>query len=181
VSELELESIDISTGPFRTWLEMHNEILKSRFYYMYNTVFEDLIDTVDAYFKDHSHLIDYPITPRLLHVDLHKGNVLINKGRVVGILDVEESVVGHNEYDLMRTELSNFRNKPPELESAFFAEYKKHADVDEGYELRKNFYELSRALAWIKSLILYENDYSGSNVEQNKIQAKNYVLNLIKN
>ncbi len=33
-------------------------------------------------------------------MDLHRGNVLVVNGRVTGVLDVEEAIVGHNEYDL---------------------------------------------------------------------------------
>jgi aminoglycoside phosphotransferase (APT) family kinase protein len=132
---------------------MHRAIVEARLGLMRGTAFEDLVSAVAGWFAAHDDCLEAPIVPRLLHMDLHPGNVLVRNGRVTGILDVEESIVGHNEYDLMRTELGNFRDAPPEYRRAFMDAYTARIALDEGYGGRRRFYDLSRTLAWIDSLI----------------------------
>ena len=142
-------------GPFATWREMHDEIVRSRLELMRGSAFADLIPPVEAFFARHGGLLDDRIVPRLLHMDLHRGNVLVAGGEVAGILDVEEALVGHNEEDLMRTELANVRGEPPAYARAFLQAYEAHVTLDEGYAARRAFYDVSRTLAWIRSLILH--------------------------
>lgn len=172
-NELSDLSSDINSGPYKNWKEMHWEILKSRFHYFKNTEFEHLINPIQKYFKDNEHLIDYNITPRLLHLDLNMGNILVKDNTITGILDVEESLVGHNEYDLMRTEL-HFENE--NLRKVFFEEYVKYVKLDDGYEKRRSFYSLSRTLVGVRCLILLGSSYSKERYEN----EKNYILNNIK-
>jgi len=153
-NELDTGAPDQPLGPFATWREMHDAIVRSRLHLMRCTAFEDLIPVAEAYFARHQDEIDVEIVPRLLHMDLHRGNVLVADGQVSGVLDVEDSVVGHNEYDLMRTELANFRGQPPAFARAFMDAYGAHVHLDEDYARRKEFYDVSRTLAWIRSLIL---------------------------
>ena len=150
----------------------------SRMHLMRGTEFEDLIPVVEAYFARHQHLIEYEVMPRLLHMDLHRSNVLVANGKVVGILDVEESVVGHNEYDLMRTELANFRGQSPAFARAFMDAYRAHVSLDEGYGTRKEFYDVSRTLAWIKSLILHGDNDANGLASQSHRAARAHLLSL---
>lgn len=167
-----------SPGPFARWREMHDEIVRARLHLMKGTEFEDLIPRIEAYFSRHQDTIDYEITPRLLHMDLHRGNVLVANGEVAGILDVEESIVGHNEYDLMRTELANFRGQAPAFAHAFMRAYGEHVSLDEGYRLRKDFYDVSRTLVWIQSLILYGDTYAKGLASQSHHAARAHLLSL---
>ena len=112
-------------------------------------------------------------------MDLHRGNILIRNGQVAGILDVEEAIVGHNEYDLMRTELANFRGQNPGYERAFMDAYTRHVALDDGYVLRKNFYDVSRTLVWIKSLILHGTAYSKHQAEQSSQAARSHLATLL--
>jgi hygromycin-B 7''-O-kinase len=165
-------------GPFATWREMHDEIVRSRLRLMRGTQFEDVIPRVEAYFARHDEAIDYAIVPRLLHMDLHRGNVLVANGEVSGILDVEESIVGHNEYDLMRTELALFRGEPPAFAEEFMRAYEEHVSLDDGYATRKDFYDLSRTLVWIRSLILHGDRYAKGLASQSDDAARRHLLSL---
>lgn len=165
-------------GPFATWREMHQAIVTSRMHLMRGTEFEDLIPVVEAYFAQHQDTIEYEVMPRLLHMDLHRSNVLVANGKVVGILDVEESIVGHNEYDLMRTELANFRGQSPAFARAFMDVYRAHVSLDEGYGTRKDFYDVSRSLVWIKSLIVYGDNYAKGVASQSHRAARAYLISL---
>lgn len=165
-------------GPFATWREMHDAIVRSRLHLMRGTAFADLVPVAEAYFARHHDEIDGEIVPRLLHMDLHRSNVLVANGAVAGILDVEDAVVGHNEYDLMRTELANFRGQPPAFASAFMEAYGEHVALDSGYARRKEFYDVSRTLVWIRSLILYGDAYAGGLASQSCHAAREHLLSL---
>ena len=165
-------------GPFATWRETHDAIVRARLRLMQGTAFADLIPRVADWFDRHAHLIEGAITPRLLHMDLHRGNVLIANGKVAGILDVEEAIAGHNEYDLMRTELANFRGEAPAYRDAFLAAYRAHVALGAGHETRQRFYDLSRALVWIRSLLLYGDGYALGAASQSHQAAREHVLAL---
>ena len=166
-------------GPFATWREMHDAIVTSRTHLMRGTEFEDLIPVVEAYVARHRDVIDYEVTPRLLHMDLHRGNVLVANGQVAGVLDVEESIVGHNEYDLMRTELATLRGQSPAFAHVFMDAYGAHVPLDEGYETRKEFYDVSRTLAWIRSLILHGDAYAKGQSSQSHRAAREHLERLV--
>jgi len=144
-----------NVGPFTTWGEMHRKVVRGRLSFLSRTEFHDLAEPVARWFGHHEGLLDYPIVPRLLHMDLHMSNILVSGGMVSGILDVEEAVIGHNEYDLMRTELAHFGDGYESLREAFFEAYTAHVRLDDGYEGRKPLYELSRWLVGLKCLIYY--------------------------
>ena len=142
-------------GPFPTWLAMHQQIVQSRLHFLRQTEFHDLVDPIGLWFQHNARLLDYSITPRLLHMDLHMSNILVSEGQITGILDVGESIIGHNEYDLMRLELAHFGQGYEAVQQAFYQGYLEHIMLDDGYESRKPFYELSRSLVGLKCLILY--------------------------
>lgn len=166
-------------GPYATWRQMHRGIVNSRLRLMQGTTFEDLLPRIDDYFSRTDGLIDFDVTPRLLHMDLHRGNILIEHDRIRGILDVEESIVGHNEYDLMRTELANFRGQAPGYERAFMHAYTQQVALDEGYLARKTFYDVSRTLAWIGSLVLHSARSSKGRAGQSGQAARTHLMELM--
>jgi len=168
--ELSDVSKRIKSGPFLNWKEMHREIIESRLYYFKGTDFENLIGQIKSYFKQNEYLHNYKITPRLLHLDLNRNNIFIENNKITGILDVEESLIGHNEYDLMRTELHFNRNL--KLRHQFFKEYTKYVSLDKGYEGRRAFYSLSRALVGVRSLVLWKSRYT----KKSYIEQKKWVL-----
>lgn len=153
--ELAGEASGADIGPFTTWREMHRQIVRGRLSFLSRTEFHDLVEPVARWFGDHEDLLDYPVMPRLLHMDLHMSNILVSGGKVSGILDIEEAIIGHNEYDLMRTELAHFDDGYEALREAFFNGYTAHVALDAGYEDRRPLYELSRWLVGLKCLIFY--------------------------
>ena len=176
--ELAAGGSEASPGPFATWREMHEALVMVRLQLMRGTGFEDLIPVVEAYVARNRDIIDCKVTPRLLHMDLHRGNVLVANGRVVGILDVEEAIAGHNEYDLMRTELATLRGEPPAFAGAFMRAYEAHLALDHGYESRKEFYDVSRTLVWIRSLILHGDLYARGLASQDGRAARAHLLSV---
>lgn len=152
------KSHEINVGPFKTWKEMHQAIVKHRLRYFRKTEFEHLIKPIQLFFRQNENLIDYNITPRLLHIDLNKKNILVKNNGITGILDAEGGFVGHNEEELMRTEFAHFdgeltnKNK---FRDIFFQAYTKLIPLDKGYEERRKFYWMSRAMVGMDCIILF--------------------------
>lgn len=169
----------VAPGPYERWVDMHRDIVRTRLNLMRGTVFDDLIAPVAEYVVRHEHLIEGDIPARLLHMDLHRGNILIDRGRITGLLDVEEAIAGHNEYDLMRTELANFRGAPPEYEAAFLTAYQRHVPLDPSMRERKPFHEVSRTLAWIQSLLLHGTSYPPADLASNLRSARTTLVSLL--
>ena len=144
-------------GPFKSWKEMHKEIVDHRLSYFKGTYFQDLIEPIRLWFKSRTHLIDYNITPRLLHIDINKKNIFIKNNKITGIIDFDDAFVGHNEEDLMRTESAIIDGR--EFKDSFFIGYTELIELDENYEQRKIFYYLSRLLVHIDCVIKYGNKY----------------------
>lgn len=175
--ELSDLSKKIKSGPFSSWKEMHRKIIKSRLYYFKGTEFEELVEPIKTYFDRNEHLIDYKITPRLLHLDLNRNNIFVKDDKITGILDVEESLIGHNEYDLMRTEL-HFKGNM-KLRNEFFKEYTKYVDLDKGYEERRPFYSLSRALVGVRCLVLWKSRYTKKDYLKEKKWIRSHINKIL--
>ncbi len=153
--ELAEEAKSRNIGPFASWREMHREIAGGRLAFLSRTEFSDLAEPIAAWVAGHDGLLDDAVTPRLLHMDLHRGNILVSAEQITGIVDVEESVIGHNEYDLMRTELAHFGEGEDALREAFFEGYGARITLDRGYERRRPFYEMSRMLVGLRCLVMF--------------------------
>ncbi len=172
--ELAEEAEDRQIGPFPTWREMHREIVRWRLAFLSRTEFHDLTKPIEAWFDHHENLLDYPITPRLLHMDLHRSNILVAGGKITGIIDGEEAVIGHNEYDLMRTELAHFGGGEDALREPFFEGYNAHITLDAGYERRRPFYEMSRWLVGLRCLVVFGSDDPAE--ETRRVRTRIYEL-----
>lgn len=153
-----IASHEIRAGPFRTWKEMHRAIIKHRLSHLENTAFSEIITPVYEYFRQNESLIDYVVTPRLLHIDLNQENIFVENGHISGILDFDGSFIGHNEEELMRTASANFPDDN-KMQKVFLREYEKHTPLDEGYESRRPYYFLSRLLVHADCLVLFGDAY----------------------
>ncbi|PIN81975.1 hypothetical protein COV11_00370 [Candidatus Woesearchaeota archaeon CG10_big_fil_rev_8_21_14_0_10_30_7] len=145
-------------GPFDNWKDMHKEIIKFRLNIFRNSSFEYLIEPIASWFEKNSNLIDYDITPRLLHIDLNQKNVFVKDNQISGIIDFDGAFVGHNEEELMRTEGANFSNDP-ELKQSFFKGYTEIIKLDSDYEQRRKYYYFARLLVHTDCIIQYGKSY----------------------
>ncbi len=153
--ELAEEAKSGNIGPFASWREMHREIADGRLAFLSRTEFSDLAEPIAAWFASRDGLLDDAVTPRLLHMDLHRSNILVSGEQITGVVDVEESVIGHNEYDLMRLALAHFSEGEDALREAFFGGYGAHITLDAGYERRRSFYEMSRMLVGLRCFAVF--------------------------
>jgi len=165
-------------GPFKNWKEMHKEIIDHRLSYCKGTYFKDLIEPIRLWFESNAHLIDYDITPRLLHIDLNQKNIFLKNNMISGIVDFDGAFVGHNEEELMRIESANFSNNK-DLKDSFFKGYTKLIKLDETYEQRRTFYYLSRLLVHIDCVIEYGSNYV-KNIKKEQEIIKKEIIKILK-
>ena len=165
-------------GPFDKWKNMHKEIIKYRLSLFKDSSFEEFIKPTTKWFEKNEHLIDYKITPRLLHIDLNQKNIFIKNNEISGIVDFDGAFVGHNEEELMRLENANF-GKDTKLRSSFYDGYNNIINLDEGYEERRTFYYLSRLLVHIDCLISFGSNYVNNPGKEEKLM-KDELNNILK-
>jgi aminoglycoside phosphotransferase (APT) family kinase protein len=146
----------------RSWQEVHRAEAAARLEAMAGTEFSDLVLPVGRFLDEHEDRLEGSVVPRLLHMDLHGGNILVHEGEISGIVDAEEALFGHNEYDLMRLDLAHFRGVPPGRKEAFMARYTAAIPLDTGSVNRARVYEVSRGLAWIASVIRNRGVYAAA-------------------
>ena len=79
--------------------------------------------------------------PCLLHKDYHSSHIIVNKGRINGVIDLEWAMSGHNELDIAKSCLWMFEKKP-RLEWIFLEGYKKYGKISKGFGKRKKLYKL---------------------------------------
>jgi fructosamine-3-kinase len=163
-------------GPFDNWKDIHEEIIKFRLNIFRNSSFEDLIKPIVSWFEKNSNLIDYDITPRLLHIDLNQKNVFVKNNQISGIIDFDGAFVGHNEEELMRTEGANFSNDE-ELKKSFFRGYTEIIKLDSNYEQRRKYYYFARLLVHTDCIIQYGESYV--DVEKEGDIVRKEILKLV--
>ncbi|CAF4093241.1 unnamed protein product [Adineta steineri] len=166
---------------FHTWKDMFSDIIKKQIVQFNGTMFEELANTIHKYLIQNMHLIDYNIVPRLLHMDLHCANILILDIKITGILDAEDAIFGHNEYELMRIEKGHFEETDStDYRNAFMSSYTNYVKLDNGYEERRRLYSLSRELVGMRCLIDYGDQYvQNGSVEQEKKNIEDKIKCII--
>ncbi|CAF1068984.1 unnamed protein product [Adineta steineri] len=157
------------------------DIIKKQIVQFNGTMFEELVTTIHKYLIQNMHLIDYNIVPRLLHMDLHCANILILDIKITGILDAENAVIGHNEYELMRIEKGHFEETDSvDYRNVFMSSYTNYVKLENGYEERRRLYSLSRELVGLRCLIDYGDQYAqNGSIEQEKKNIEDKVKCII--
>jgi len=102
---------------------------------------EWLKDVIKHILKEHRSLFNVKDGPCLLHKDYHSSHILVDKGKISGIIDIEWAMAGHNEMDLVKSLLWMFEDKP-KLEKVFLEGYKKYGHVSKEFGDRRKIYNL---------------------------------------
>ena len=139
------------------WYELFiNEKVRER---LGNDTITNIINIVKENEED---LLKLDYSPRLVHGDFQGTNILINKGKLAGILDWEFVMAGHPLGDIGQFFRYNehFNNY---LIKAFENEYNKSSD----YELMNNWYKISRLRDLINLIQLISADEEMPNKYKN--------------
>jgi fructosamine-3-kinase len=164
-------------GPFDSWKDFFMEIIKKRLGVLKNSELDDLVEPMRSWFESKLFLLDFDVMPSLIHEDLNQKNVFVKNGVVSGVIDFDDSFIGHNEEELMRLEGANFSNDSL-LKDSFFKGYTEIINLDEGYEKRRIIYYLSRLLVHIRCVLEFREDYVGDaskEIEIMRAEIKNII------
>ncbi|CAF3728705.1 unnamed protein product [Rotaria sordida] len=166
---------------YSSWKHMFSDIIQRQITSFKETIFEELSNRIHKYLIDNLHLIDYDILPRLLHMDLHCGNILVSDTKITGIVDAQDAIIGHNEYELMRIEKAHFEeNNNSDYREKFMSSYTYYVKLDDGYEERRRMYSLSRELVGMECLLDYGDKYAqDGSVEQEKKNIEDKIKHII--
>ncbi len=134
---------------------------------------QSLRPKIDTFLNQYSYLLEIEDKPCLLHKDYHCSHILVDKGAISGIIDIEWAIAGHSENDLIKMELWDFPRMKPAMKSvrdAFYNGYLRHGLISADYPERKKLYELMHHISMVN--ISFE--------IKNKVWLKKNVASLIK-
>ncbi len=108
---------------------------------------KELIEQCQLYFDQHAYLLDSVDGPCILHRDFRPGNVIVDKGKLQGIIDWASSRAGFAEEDFCPMEHDGWPNDP-KIKQAFLDGYSSIRPLP-GYEAMMPLLRVSRAVASI--------------------------------
>lgn len=127
-----------------TWWQVFESLLDEHLDALTGTIFADMTTTVADARSPIRTCVPDDVVPRLLHGDFRMGNVLFRGDDVSAVIDWEESLAGHVEFDIVNAEVNLVnRFEDPvanELRERFYEGY--GATFDEGFVRRRRVYAL---------------------------------------
>jgi aminoglycoside phosphotransferase (APT) family kinase protein len=175
-----IQSIDptIKKGPFRTWPQYFNEVLKSRISEINHPIINEIKPKLGKFIENElAQKYCKNIMPKLCHGDLNKKNIFITGEKVSGTIDPDDSFIGNSEEDLMRLELDHF-DKNPNLREIFYKGYRKYNQLEKDFEKRRPLLFVSRLLVGAMCILKFTHLYS-SNIEEDLKIIRNNILQTI--
>jgi aminoglycoside phosphotransferase (APT) family kinase protein len=125
---------------FREWRDFIKYDIKSKFGKIPGK-YRGLRVKIERILKENQELLDIHSRPCLLHKDYHASHIIVDKGKIRGIIDLEWAMSGHNEFDIVKSCLWMFAGNS-KGERAFLDGYKRYGEINLGFTERKRLYEL---------------------------------------
>lgn len=125
---------------FRHWIDFINYDINLKF----NKIprkHQYLKSKIKKIVDGNSSLLDVGLKPSLLHKDYHSSHIIVKKGEIQGVIDLEWAMSGHNELDIAKSCLWMFENKA-EMERVFLQGYRKYGRISKKFPERKRLYKL---------------------------------------
>lgn len=123
---------------------------------------EDLLSKCRKYFDEHIHLLNAVDGPCIIHRDFRPGNIIINQGKIMGIIDWASARSSFAQEDFCAMEHGNW-SRDASSKEAFLAGYAVIRPVPDYKELMP-LLRVRRALATIGFTVKH-NTWSGSNAD----------------
>ncbi|WP_306052776.1 phosphotransferase family protein [Natronococcus wangiae] len=152
-SGLELAGHDDWLTAARDRLEYHRPFLE-------RVGHADLVTIVDEFFAEHPALFEGAGNPVCCHGNVHPEHVASTAGEVTAVIDFEHALVAPGEYDYWRVVPPVFGTDPDVGDSvpdAFRDGYESVRPLRNGFERRRDAYQLVNLVAYVESLYLQEN------------------------
>lgn len=102
---------------------------------------KNMVYKIIDYYNENKDLLNIKKEPCLLHKDYHFSHIFVKNNKISGIIDMEWSIAGHNELDLVKSEWFMFE-KSPEIKKHFFNGYKRYGSISKKFDKRKKLYKL---------------------------------------
>lgn len=146
------------------------------------TKFANYFKLIKNYLKKQK-LLHFKPAIGLRHNDFDSTNIIIEKGKISGLLDLESSDFGDIQQDLARAEIRLFeeglisRKLIPEMKKAFFNGYLKFNKIPKDYEKMKKVYYLMIAVDDMEMFQkLVRKKYERKKFETHLKHAVDYIL-----
>lgn len=125
---------------YRKWLDFVNYDIRLKFRKIPSKHLE-LKHKVKEIIDNNRDLMNVKSKPCLLHKDYHPSHIIVNKGKINGIIDIEWAISGHNEFEVAKSCTWMF-DKKPELEKVFLEGYRGYGILSKDFVERKKLYKL---------------------------------------
>jgi len=126
---------------FDNWVDFLEYDLKHKMKKAKGILPKELLDKIKDYFEKNKKLLNIKEKPCLLHKDYHSSHILVDKGKITGIIDLEWAIAGHSEMDLAKSCLWMF-DKNKKSDKIFLKGYKKYNKISKNFEKRREVYNL---------------------------------------
>ncbi len=130
---------------FTNWIDFINYDLNLKFKKIPKQ-YSKLKKQIKGIVNESKSLLQIDSEPCLLHKDYHSSHILVSENKINGIIDLEWAMAGHNEFDLAKSCVWMFENKPG-LEKVFLQGYKKYGAISEEFSQRKKVYSIITLLS----------------------------------
>lgn len=120
----------------------------------------DLVDVVDEFFADHPVVFDGAGAPVCCHGNVHPEHVATAADETAAVIDFEHALIAPGEYDYWRVIPPVFWANPDideDASDAFREGYESVRPLRDGFERRRDAYQLVNLVAYVESLYLQEN------------------------
>lgn len=120
----------------------------------------DLVAVVDEFFVDHPTVFEGAGGPVCCHGNVHPEHVATTAGEPTAVIDFEHALVAPGEYDYWRVVPPIFEANPEVGDSAsdaFREGYESVRPLRDGFERRRDAYQLVNLVSYVESLFLQEN------------------------
>ncbi|MFC4543200.1 phosphotransferase [Halosolutus amylolyticus] len=120
----------------------------------------DLVDTVDEFLAEYPAVFDGAGDSVCCHGNVHPEHVATTTGEATAVIDFEHALVAPGEYDYWRVVTPLFEGDPDvgdAVPDAFREGYESVRPLPNGFERRRDAYQLLNLVSYVESLFLQQN------------------------
>lgn len=117
---------------------------------------EWLIEISERFLDDYIELVPTDFEPVFVHHDYNPGNILVEDGKIVGILDFDYAHSSHGQRDLVKA-ANNFWMRGGVKREDIYKGYREVRELDESFEENEPIYKLETLIDVLKAMIELEN------------------------
>ena len=133
------------------------EYLKEKLEFFKSEDVDWLARVTDRFLNEYLENAPDDFDPVFVHHDYNPGNILVEDGEIVGVLDFDYSHSSHAQRDLVKA-MNKFWVKTSASKDDFLEGYREVRDVGAGFEQNRGFYELETLIDELKARLEFSID-----------------------